>query len=865
MPEIKVLRAMFDVKPVDESGRVNFKKISNLPDVVKLKSGDKSVKKINPDFHSPVPANLAVSRINPDRENVLDEFKKVILQKFDPIIELANIGAELHDFKGGRPKKQGYMDFPQYQPSKDYFPPDNLPVIRPSVEIASALSSTASHEEYPSSSTQPEETALASKNENLEKTFDDFMLRKTGALSPVAREVDVLLEQYRPNANTAFPAPVQKVKPFSVEETKTKKKWLKLFAFLILSGTLFFVFVRGGMSVKNDIVSDGNKAVLNLEKARTDLEDLNFLSAANNFALAEKNFSEASKKLNLMGASFISIFADVPGLKKIKSAKNLVEAGENIAQAGESLSAAFDDLSHTNFVAYFGSEEPPRPLSSYVENFKKSLVFSENKISKSQKLLASIDDSLLPEEKRALFLDFKEKIPQFRKFIGEAVDYSDFLLKVVGNYELKKYLILFQNNSELRPTGGFPGTYGLLEFEDGYLENIFVDDIYNIDGQISANITPPKELQHITPTWGMRDANWFADFPTSAKKVMEMYELDGGAKTDGVFSVTPTVISRILSIIGPVEMPEYGVTLDSDNFLAQVQEEVEYGDNKKINKPKKIVTDFTPIFISKLAGQDKENWLKIFQILVEALNEKQILGYFADPDLQKVSVENGFAGEVKKTDGDFLLVTHSNVKGSKTDAVIKNSIGVETEITENGFIRHTLKITRIHNGGRTPFGFYNRQNPDFIRVTVPNGSELLEIEGHSLVSPIPIIGEYDSSFEVDEDLENYESQAVTEKGVKIFHEADKIVFGFWLVLDPGKTKTVTLKYLTPVKTDKREYSILIQKQPGTISDKLSFKFAPPQGSQVFFKYPSDFQIIGKNLILDSDLLTDRMIGIKWAQ
>ena len=227
-----------------------------------------------------------------------------------------------------------------------------------------------------------------------------------------------------------------------------------------------------------------------------------------------------------------------------------------------------------------------------------------------------VDQNSIPEDKRSLFADFKRKIPDFQALIGTAVAYSDSLLKIVGPKSPRTYMVLLENNSERRPSGGFPGTYAIISFDKGELKNLLVDDIYNPDGQIKMNIIPPAPLAHITPNWGMRDANWFADFPTTAKKISEMYSLDGGAKLDGVFAVTPTVIARLLTITGPIEVPEYRVTLGADNFLAEIQDEVETKGDR--SQPKKIVTDFQPKFFSALAGLDKDRWFSVMRILLDA-------------------------------------------------------------------------------------------------------------------------------------------------------------------------------------------------------------------------------------------------------
>lgn len=925
-PSRNVMRAMFDVRPLDENGRVSFDKLDSISETLSLRKrlkaapraimavavSDPKKRKSNSnadldldgeptekdimDMESvageieqealemplgevPIMEGVIPDKGEEEKENIddgavaevvekkpsarassfdkqalVDEFQNALLASADISADVAQFGGELHYPVSAKPRSRS-INIPKSKQSKIYDAPENLPIV--------VLQNSSSKEPPGKASDSVRQLDLRKMEIPKEQAFDSFMAKKSVPASPAAREVEHFLEELRKNTKpvlAATSAVKTKIKRFSIPNW-LKKKPLIIFAAIAVGG----MFISGGISIKNDVLKKGDRALLNLQDAKANLENFDFVSAANHFALASKNFSEASNKLNLMGASVISLFSEVPGLGKIKTAKNMVKAGENISQAGEELADAFDHLSKTNFVSYFGAkDEAQKSLSEFIKVFRDSLVFAKDKIDDSQKLLASLDVSVLPEDKQQFFLDFKDKIPEFQKFVGGAVNYSDFLLEFVGTNGPRKYLVLFQNNSELRPTGGFPGTYGLLEFNGGYLKNIFVDDIYRIDGQIRENIIPPKEMQHITPTWGMRDANWWADFPTSARKVMDMYQKDGGATVDGVITFTPTVITRILEVVGPIDMPEYKMQIKADNFLSLVQAEVEYGVRKDDNSPKKIIMDFTPKFIERLAEQDRDNWFKIFQILVDGMVEKHILAYFSAPDLEKIVLENNFAGEVKKTSDDFLLVTYTNVKGSKTDAVTNNALDVQTGITDEGFIEHTLTITRTHTGGKTPYGFYNRQNSAYVRIMVPAGSELADIVGNTVFNPVPIMSYTDGNFRIDKELESYEAQARKERGIKTFSEAGKTVFGFWMMTDPGTTKKVTIKYLTPVKVRDDSYALYVQKQPGT-QDKLNFNFVLPKEAQVIFRHPDNLQAVNGNMVLDSDLKTDRSIGVQWSR
>src|SRR5260221_856707 len=191
-----------------------------------------------------------------------------------------------------------------------------------------------------------------------------------------------------------------------------------------------------------------------------------------------------------------------------------------------------------NAVARTGALADPTssevPIGPIVAALKKALLAFGQQVAQASALMTNIDGSIIPEDKRPAFEDFKSKMPEFQAAMDMSTDYAKFFENLINANGFKRYLVMFQNGSELRPTGGFPGTYGVVSFKDGKLETMMVDDVYNLDGQMKENIVPPLQMQHITPTWGMRDANWYVDFPTSAKNVEAFYKKEAGQAIDGV-------------------------------------------------------------------------------------------------------------------------------------------------------------------------------------------------------------------------------------------------------------------------------------------------------------------------------------------
>jgi hypothetical protein len=613
-----------------------------------------------------------------------------------------------------------------------------------------------------------------------------------------------------------------------------KKRVVLAVGVIIFSSFFLNIFNQYGLSLKDKVIKEGDLAVANLEKAGDNLKIFDFKAASSNFAAAYKEFVEAGNTLDFIGANLTSFFAELPGGTKLKSAKNLVEAGKLLAEAGQFTSEAVHDLSNINFILKT-SEINNVGADNIFINLKKSLFATQKNLSKASALLLKVEPNILPENKKNSFNEFKSRLPEIEALVADAIDYVNFFENFVGFDKTNKYLILFQNNSELRPTGGFPGTYAIITFKDGKFADFLVDDIYNLDGQLKENIIPPKQLQHITPNWGMRDANWFIDFSVSAQKIAEFFKKEAGYDVNGVITMGPRIISEILKIIGPIEMSEYGYTIDYENFLTVVQVEVEYGSNRE--QPKQIVKDLAPKLLEKIHSVNSSQWLNIFNIFISGLERKDILMYFRDINMQSFVAQKGFAGLVSSTSEDYLMATFTNVKGSKTDRVINNSIKLSSrfdKIDSKPVIIHKLKITREHMGGDSEYGFYNKQNPSYVRILVPEKSELLNISGNSNLNFKPLIDYTNTDFKKDYDLSIFESNFNfdKEKGVSVYKESGKKGFAFWLVVDPRKSKTVELEYAVPLDNmqNNGDYSIVIQKQPGLEVKNFEFEV---NGSNIY--------------------------------
>ncbi|MEK7525562.1 MAG: DUF4012 domain-containing protein [Patescibacteria group bacterium] len=839
--------ALFDIKPVDSSGRLAVEKLSNLSPKIDLRTGGSRITKVKREVtvaRSFMPVTAVAKSVPPalNRDQALREIEASLASIGDPQSVLVRSGASVVGITLAKPRYHPIVNrSPDIQNERHHN--SILNEIRVSSKQATQISQTRISE-------VPVEPVLVSSNSVVSQT----------ALHRA--RLGTWLDGFKNQSSRSSPMPIISARPRRggfINPPRGNLRILMLVSFIAISAAA----IAYGLFVKQRIIEQGAHAVSNLQNARDNLANLDFNAATTDFLAAYKNFSKAGEQFHILGANVSALLEALPGTDRLAAARKLVEAGALISDAGSAVTEAVGTLAETRH--FFDPATGRSSLSSELMGpTVRALTKAKDNVNKSAELLADVDPALLPADQQEAFKSFKEKIPEFQRLAGTAADGARFLEELIGSRGTKRYLVLFQNFSELRPSGGFPGSYGVAVFEDGRLKELKVDDIYNPDGQLKDLIVPPAPLQHITVNWAMRDAGWFVDFPESARKFIWFFRRESGTSVDGVFTVSPRVITEVLKLVGPVELPAYKKTLTSENFLAEVQSDVEYGDNnKKLNQPKKILTDFVPLFLSKLSNLDGAKWLDAVNIIMASLERKDVLMYFKTPALQDFVLEHELGGQVSQDRSDYLTVNFANIKGAKTDAVTDSALSLTTTI-DGGIIRHKATITRTHTGGKSQYGFYNRQNSSYVRVLVPKGSQLLGVKGISKTDYRPLVDYATAAFIQDEELTELEKSGTKDQvtGVTTGEEADKTSFGFWMITEPGATKTVELEYSVPAALAKSDYQMTIQKQPGMEFKHFDFSLTPAEGLTVGETEPALRQS-GDSYILTGALEKDLNLRIQF--
>jgi hypothetical protein len=660
----------------------------------------------------------------------------------------------------------------------------------------------------------------------------------------------------------------QKISPFSRFSYAASFSTILLFFSCSIP---VFSYVQKAIDTKTSLVSTANLALGQLAEAKNNLGSSQFDKAAVDFSESYQILSDASNDIDKIGGNFSEILRFVPGISRLASADYIISAGKHFSLAGKNLAESAKSLDAISNPLDIENKTDQPSLTDLFLNLQGGIQKSSGELSAAQDDLDKVNLDDLPPETKDKFAELKSKLPLVNSSLKNFLDYSQIFLDVLGYNGPRKYLFLFENNQEMRPTGGFIGSYGILDVGNGRVKKLFVDDIYNPDGQLKARVIPPAPIQKMSAVWTMHDANWFPDFPTSAEKVAWFYEKTGGPTVDGVIAITPELLEDLLKVTGPIDMSEYGKTVDADNFTEVTQQEVEVDYDKDLNQPKKFVADLTPKILDKVMS--KRGIVPMMQTLKAfntALSEKHLLLYSRNFNIQKLITNQKWSGEILRADKDFLSVINANINGYKTDGVIDETIDHKSEIQNDGSIVDTVSITRKHNGGNKEYDWWNKVNGDWMRVYVPKDAKLLSVSGQTRETVSPALDYVSLGFKKDPQVQAEEdsTRVDDQSGTKIYDENNKTVFANWVYVSPGESTTITYKYALPFKLSfdalhhpADSFSVLYQKQSGSVGSKLLSQVILPDSMKTIWRWPNDLKQDGSAFKMETTLDTDKFLGM----
>lgn len=509
-----------------------------------------------------------------------------------------------------------------------------------------------------------------------------------------------------------------------------------------------------------------------------------------NYGAAGESFASARRAIGGFGGALKDIATAIPGVGgKVSAGLGLLTVGEYVSSAAAILDAAFKNFDSNS------------PLTEKIKLLEGKMNAAMPYLILAEKILDGIknDADFLPVNLGPIAEAMREGIRGMTVFQNFAATLADLL----GDSHFKRYLFIFQNNNEIRPTGGFMGSFAVLDFDRGGIREMQIPGggTYDVKGQLKELVISPEPFHLINPAWQFQDSNWFPDFPEAAQKMMWFYEKSGGPTVDGAVAVNATLMEDFLKIIGPIEMPEYGRTITAENFIDETQKIVELEYDKAENKPKQFIADLAPKILDRLSKIKMKDLDGFSTIIERAIREKDIQVFIKDSAAEEEIGAFGLSGRLRQIDDftDYLMIVDTNIAGQKTDGKIIKNIEHLSEIDAEGGIVDTVKITRRHSGIKGAL-FSGARNVNYLRVYVPEGAELISAEGFA-APPGNLFKPVADGYSPDADLRRVEGPVIVEpkSGTRINYEFGRTVFGNWIMVDPGQEAVVTLKYKLPKK------------------------------------------------------------------
>lgn len=227
----------------------------------------------------------------------------------------------------------------------------------------------------------------------------------------------------------------------------------------------------------------------------------------------------------------------------------------------------------------------------------------------------------------------------------------------------RTYLLLAQNNDELRATGGFISSIGTLTFRDGVPELGPMRDSYAVEDWTKPHPDPPEALRkHMgIDLWTTRDANWSPDFPTSARDVAVLYELNQGTEVHGVIAADMAAAIRLLEVLTPLTLPG-GATVEPGQVMETFRQSWSLPEDALIT-PGVVVTatrDFEAIEVELVySRQTGRAWFDAVEVVPEDGSEENLVANPSFEEGPEGTLPSGWEGRYLTT-GDGCVADEAH-------------------------------------------------------------------------------------------------------------------------------------------------------------------------------------------------------------
>ncbi|HLI25653.1 MAG TPA: DUF4012 domain-containing protein [Chloroflexota bacterium] len=512
---------------------------------------------------------------------------------------------------------------------------------------------------------------------------------------------------------------------------------------------------------------------------------------------AANAFGEAADSIGRLGP-LLRVVESVPPLQA-DARLALVALASEVSAAGRSLCEGIYPVA--DLLRATGAERPgPEALLTALAAARPQLDQARTRLARAQGALARVPPDALDASQRTAVAALGARLPALRV----TVDTLLLAPTLLGADAPRTYLVVAQNRDELRPTGGYVGTAGIVRFTGGRPELLEFGTSAAFDLPPDRLVPPPEPMARYfrASYWQLRDANWWPDFPSSAEQLAYFYnQVRGDPPLDGVIAFDQRAIELLLAQIGPVEVPEYGETLDADNLQERLSF---YVHDPRVwdqeYQRKAFVGAAAAAVLRTIGAAPVDQQLAYLAALGQALAGKHLLLYVGAPEAASLLAGLDWDGHLYRGSGDYIYTVSTNLGQNKVDRYVERAA------------QYTVDLTATPPRARLTLRLQNHWDPawqapwrttayrDYLRVYVPWQSELLAADGF-------------------------------QDPVETHVECGRTAFAGVVEVSPGEQAVVTLEYaLNPAVLERGDYTLAVQKQPGLDPWPLRIEVRTPHGT-----------------------------------
>ena len=469
------------------------------------------------------------------------------------------------------------------------------------------------------------------------------------------------------------------------------------------------------------------------------------------------------------------------------------------------------------------------------------------KMSLAHNLISQVDTRSFPKSLTTFVLQYKDLIEQINNTVKPLEKVSQFLPDILGLDERKRYLILLQDNAEIRSTGGWISSYAVVAVEDGQIRELFVDDIYNAQALLKLkgeSYRSPSSLTQALPeaSFSFPLVNWNPNMDRVLLSSEQfIYDLGKGNSLDGIIVVDIVFIQKLLDKWGGIQVPGESDLITSENLYSNIFETYS-GEKPQDLRKSTFLTDFFDATVTKIFSSKLTTNKDLYEAISESLAEKHVLFTFKNSIARAYADENGWDGNLDSKFQSAPINIDWNWSNSKTNLYIKRNHTLDIDIKDENTIDYTYQIAIQNDSTKDeyPQGEYR----NYIRVYVPYNATVTSIRG------------------------------ITSNKYNIYEEDGYKIIAGWFNVPIKETYTLEIKYRIEKGENTSDFflqkgdnhyniGINIYKQPGSRKDAYNFSLSYPQDWVI--ESSEGLTRIENNVNRRFELSSDQYFYISWQR